>query len=185
MSEDIRNNIIINSQILDKNKVIFLDRDGVINSNLKHYYITSIAQIELLPFVSNAFDKLSEMGYSVIIISNQSCIGKELVSSEIVREINMRLISELDPQKSIIKAIFWCPHKSEEGCSCKKPEVGLLEKAFKYFNLEEIEKKTFWFIGDSLSDVLCAKNFGINSILIESNTDGLYQSILEIQEYLL
>lgn len=173
--------IVRNQVFEDKSKIVFLDRDGVINDN-SHYYVSSVSGIVILPRVRQAIDMLYKYGYSVIIISNQSCIGKGLVSRQEMVQINNFIVSQIDLHH-VIKGVFWCPHTEEDRCKCRKPQVGMLVEAINCFGLDSTNSSSFWFIGDSDSDVLCGENFGINSIKISSGQShyaDLYDAVVSL-----
>lgn len=175
--------LCINKSIPEKQKIFFIDRDGVINDNSK-YYVTSISDIVILPRVKEALNVLSEHGYSVIIITNQACIGKGLITLEEETQINKSIVSTIDSNK-IIKGVICCPHLEEWRCSCRKPRVGMIYAAIEYFKLDIDHITSFWLIGDSKTDIECGRSVGIRCIQAysEKHQDmDLYASILKALE---
>jgi D-glycero-D-manno-heptose 1,7-bisphosphate phosphatase len=142
-------------------KLIFLDRDGVLNEN-REDYVKSFNEMKILPGVKEALKILKENDYKIIVISNQSAVGRGIISEDTVKGINERLNQELDGS---IDDFFYCPHKPEDGCSCRKPKTKLiLDAAEKY----GIDPKGKWLIGDNTSDIELGKNAGCKTILVKT-----------------
>jgi len=106
---------------LDKNKqIIFLDRDGVINRELDGY-VTEWSEFEFLPDALKALKFLKDKGWSVIVITNQSTIGRGYATKEAIEEIMAKMISEVQEAGGDILDVLYCPHTPEDACSCRKP----------------------------------------------------------------
>ncbi len=162
-----RFDIVVNNSINDKTKrrAIFLDRDGVINVNRKDY-VKSWKEFEFLPNTKKALKKINESGYMLIIITNQSPIGRGIFKPEILDGIHQKMLGELSKAGVRIDAIYFCPHKPGDGCSCRKPEPGLLVKAAEDFN---IDLSNSWMIGDSDSDIVSGKRAGCRTAMVNEN----------------
>ncbi len=151
-------------------KAIFLDRDGVINKypgDTK--YVTSLKEFKFLPGAKKAISLLSERGFKLFIISNQAGVGKGLYSRNVLNSINKLLIKETSIGD--ITQIYYCTHRSDENCSCRKPRAGMIKKVkakYKTINL----RRSF-FIGDTIRDILTAKRAGCKSILVLSGKEKL------------
>ena len=105
----------------DKNKqILFLDRDGVINRELDGY-VTDWSEFEFLPDALDTIKRATDEGYKIIIISNQSAIGRGLCSRETIDEIMSNLVDRVEAHGGKIKDIFYCPHTPEDKCKCRKP----------------------------------------------------------------
>lgn len=148
----------------DKQKAIFLDRDGTINKNVG--FLTNIDDFELLPGVSEAIKKIHEHGYLAIIISNQPVIARGELSVAELEDIHNKMETLLGNDGAYLDKIYYCPHHPDKGfegeiqilkveCDCRKPKPGLVYKARDDFN---IDLGSSWFIGDSKNDVLCGNN---------------------------
>jgi len=146
-------------------KAIFLDRDGVINKN-RSDYVKDISELKIFSNVSESIKKLKNYGFLVIVITNQSAINRGLTSHENVNKIHHSIESFLEKNKTSIDAFYYCPHKPDENCMCRKPKPGLIIQASNEFN---IELKSSWMIGDSDSDVKAGELAGCNSIKICSD----------------
>jgi histidinol-phosphate phosphatase family protein len=157
-------------------KIIFLDRDGVINvepSNIGKEYITKIKEFEFLPLVIPVLKKLTEKKYSIYIISNQAGISKELFTEKDLEKINKYMLDEFKKQKIHIAGVFYCPHKKEDNCNCRKPKTGMLEKALEKEG--NFDRNKIFLIGDQDKDIMTAKNFGCKSIFILSGKSKIYE----------
>ena len=116
-------------------KFIFLDRDGVINRDSSEY-IKTWEEFEFLPGSLGALQRLTAEGYRIIVITNQSIIGRGWVSLETLEEIFTRMKAEIANNGGRIHDIFFCPHTPGEGCSCRKPEPGLIARAAQTHNID-------------------------------------------------
>ena len=145
-------------------KVIFLDRDGVINQE-KNY----LHKIEDFKFINGIFDSLrtiQDLGYHFIVITNQSGIGRGLYSEEDYLLLDKWMKKEFE--KNGVKILFsiHCPHIPEQKCDCRKPKPGMFINCFKLF---KISKDDSWMVGDSERDIEAAIMAGINkTILVRS-----------------
>jgi len=150
-------------------KTIFLDRDGIINRN-RDDYVKNIEEMEILPNVPQAIRLLNSKNYHVVIISNQSAVNRGLLSIKTLNRIHEFLLEKLKEHGASIKAIYYCPHRPDESCTCRKPKAGLIFKAVEEL---DIDLKNSIMIGDRDSDFLAAKNAGIKFVLMETDGDLL------------
>lgn len=154
---------------------MFLDRDGVINKK-RDDYVKSVDEFILLSDVPKAINLLRQSQFSVIIITNQSAINRGYLSHEGLDKIHQYMKLQLQKWDSFVDAIYYCPHRPEEKCICRKPNPGLLHQAIKDHT---ISKEESWLIGDSESDIEAAKRTGIRSIKIETDS-SLLESVNQI-----
>lgn len=138
-------------------KIIFLDRDGVVNKYYPNDYIKSIEEFSILDSFLNFWEKHREK-YDFIIITNQAGINKGIVKYKFFINISKYLIDRFN-----LKAVYFCPHKEEENCPCRKPKNLLLKKAIQRF---QADVENSYFIGDSYTDMLCAHSMNIKFILV-------------------
>lgn len=143
---------------------IFLDRDGVINCN-RSDHVKSWDEFEFLPGVLDALVRLARMDLLVIVISNQGVIGRGLATRATVDEIHDRMIVEIHSAGGRIDDVFYCPHRPEDGCTCRKPQPGLLLRAAERWHLD---LATSILIGDSEVDALAAQSAGCRSMLVRT-----------------
>ena len=145
-------------------KAIFLDRDGVINRDPGFGdYIKSWEEFQFLPGAIEAIKKLNENGYEILVISNQAGVGRGIYSQGSLDEITRNMLREIETQGGRIKSISYCTHLPDEGCNCRKPKIGLIERATKGL---DIDFKNTYFIGDSRLDVGAGRNLGSKTILL-------------------
>jgi D-glycero-D-manno-heptose 1,7-bisphosphate phosphatase len=157
-------------------KAVFLDRDGVINALLYHQEAGiidspfTVEQFELLPGVGQAINKFHEMGFKVILISNQPAIAKGHLSLETFEEIREHMKKRLAEEGAWLDEEYYCFHHPEakvkrfkENCSCRKPKPGLLIKAARELNINLADT---WMIGDGITDVKAGKDAGCKTILL-------------------
>ena len=145
-------------------KVIFLDRDGVINKEIGYLY--KIEDFEFIDGVFEACQYFQEIGYKLIVITNQSGIARGYYQEEDFHNLNQWMLTRFDDQNVDILNVFFCPHGPESNCKCRKPQPGMLLEARDKF---DIDMKNSWMIGDKESDVCAANAAGIsNTILVKS-----------------
>ena len=147
-------------------KAIFIDKDGVIVDN--SCYPTPPSD-KLLPQAVKGLETLSSMDYKVIIISNQSWIGKGKLSVQEVESIFQSLTEQLNLLGVSLTAWYTCPHIKEEGCECRKPSSHLILKASQEHHIDLSES---YFIGDMTSDILAGKRAGTTTILVKTGQSG-------------
>ncbi len=151
-------------------KFVFIDRDGVINKDgdgwTEHGYITRWEDFRFIPGVLEAFAKFTGKGYKSVIISNQKCIGKGLMSQSALDEITENMMRSVEEHGGKISGVYHCPHLDEDGCDCRKPKEGLFLRAQKDLGIKDLEGK--YFIGDSHRDIQAGKKAGLKTILVLS-----------------
>jgi len=149
-------------------KVIFFDRDGVINNNSK-YYVYNIADVAFNPNLFEVCNILKSKGYEFIIISNQSGVSKHVYKKTDVEKVHEFMRSEFKKNGIDILEFYYCTHHPDvENCLCRKPQTLLVEKAVARFNIDVTKS---YFVGDKETDVQTAINYNIKPILIEPNSD--------------
>ncbi len=150
-------------------KVVFLDRDGVINSNANHYYVYKKSDFELNPGVLKSMQLMIKNGYSLIIISNQGGISKGIYTKKDLENLDKYMLDLFDKSNIQIIESYYCPHHSDiEKCICRKPESLLIEKAVAK---HKIDKESSIMIGDSDRDILAAKKTGIKALKVKANAN--------------
>lgn len=148
-------------------KAVFLDRDGVINSDVGHYYIYKPEQFVLNNGVVEALKKWQEKGFIFIVISNQGGIARGTYTKNNVEEVHGKLIQLMHDNNIEIQDIYYCPHHNEfEKCLCRKPNSLMIEKAIARF---DIDVAASFMVGDNHKDIDAAANAGVLGIKIESN----------------
>lgn len=128
---------------------VFLDRDGVINRNRAHYVLTW-DDVEFLPGVFVALRELARSTYRVVVVTNQSAVGRGLMAPETLEEINSAILAQIVAEGGRVDAVYVCPHRPDEGCDCRKPRPGMLLKAAADLGLDLSRS---YLVGDAVTDV--------------------------------
>lgn len=166
-------------------KVVFLDRDGVINRKAPmHQYITCWEDFVFLPGVKGAMKKLCDAGYRVAVVTNQRGVARGMMSLEQVEELHRKMCMALEVEGANVDGIYICPHGEGE-CHCRKPDIGLFLQAERDFT---VDKDHSWMIGDSETDMIAGECYGVRTILVGSDeTYGSVQckDLLSAVEYIL
>jgi len=151
------------------NKVVFLDRDGVITKE-PPYYAHRIDQLELISKSAEAIRLLNESGFKVIVVSNQSGVASGYYQEKDIEIYNRAMKKKLEEENAYIDAIYYCPHYSEAtiekykiDCECRKPKPGMLKRAERDLNLD---LKCSFLIGDKMSDIEAGYRAGCKTILV-------------------
>jgi len=158
------------SSMANLNKAIFLDRDGVINHE-RPDYVKSIDELIIFPEIIPFIKKLKKFGFLIIVITNQSAINRGIITVSQLNEIHNFIQNYLNQNNTYIDNFFYCPHRPDENCNCRKPKPGLIFQAKSKLN---IDLKSSWLIGNNHSDILAATAAGCKSIKI-SYQDELSQ----------
>ena len=131
-----------------KKKALFLDRDGIINVDYGHVH--KIEDFKFTDFIFDLCRKYQDDGYLLIVVTNQAGIGKGLYKEEDFLILNQYMIDEFKKQGINIAKVYYCPHKPEDNCDCRKPQPGLFKQAIKDFNIDVNESVA---IGDKITDL--------------------------------
>ena len=181
---DYRNGVVQAKNLHNKQKAIFLDRDGTINKYVG--FLRDINELELIDGVSKAIKMINQSGYLAIVVTNQPVIARGEVSWDELHEIHKKMETLLGKDGAYIEGMYICPHHSDKGfegerpeykfdCDCRKPKPGLLLQAAKDFNIDLSQS---YMIGDSERDVEAGKAAGCKeSIMVETNKEN---SLLEV-----
>lgn len=173
---DYKNGVVQAKNLHNKQKAIFLDRDGTINKYVG--FLRNIDDFELIEGVSEAIRKINQSGYLAIVVTNQPVIARGEVTWEELHEIHRKMETLLGKDGAYIDGIYICPHHPNKGyegerpeykinCDCRKPKPGLLFQAAKDFNINLSES---YMIGDSDTDIMSAVNAGVCGVKISRNT---------------
>ena len=143
-------------------RVVLIDRDGVINRD-SDQYIKSVAEWEPLPGSLEAIAELTEAGFDVVVITNQSGVGRGLFTLETLAAIHAAMKAAVESAGGSLAGIYFCPHRPEDGCACRKPRPGLLLEAAADLGFD---LATVAFIGDKQSDVDAAVAAGARPVIV-------------------
>jgi D-glycero-D-manno-heptose 1,7-bisphosphate phosphatase len=145
-------------------RAAFLDRDGVINRKAPEgQYITRWEEFEFLPRVAEAVALLNQASFKVIVVSNQRCVAKGLLTVENLEVIHRNMVEDLAASGAFIDAIYYCPHDVHPACSCRKPSPGMFFQAARE---HQIDLANSWMVGDSDIDIQAGRSAGCRTCRI-------------------
>jgi D-glycero-D-manno-heptose 1,7-bisphosphate phosphatase len=153
----------VNTQRPSSCKVVLLDRDGTIVIDREH--LSDPAGLEFLPGAADGLQQLHELGYRLVVVTNQSGVGRGLFPLDRLVAMNARLTEMVRSIGAELAAIYYCPHAPDVGCACRKPATGLLLQAAADLGFEPSSAIV---IGDKLSDVEFGRRAGAMTILVSS-----------------
>jgi len=155
-------------------QIIFLDRDGVINKYPGDFeYVKSWEEFHFLPKVKPALKELSNKGFKIFIISNQAGVSKGIYSQESLNQITQNMLKELARNNINITDVYYCIHRQEDNCSCRKPKTGLIDIAVAKIKKEgaRIDLSKSYLIGDTSRDIETGRAAGLKTILVFSGKE--------------
>jgi D-glycero-D-manno-heptose 1,7-bisphosphate phosphatase len=144
-------------------RALFLDRDGTVIED--RGYMHDPALVQLLPGAADVLREVSANGWALVIVSNQSGVGRGLITPAEMDAVQARFLETLRGTGVEITASYFCVHRPDENCHCRKPSVFHLERAAREFG---IDLRSSWMIGDRRSDILCGKNAGCRTIWLSN-----------------
>ena len=188
--EDYKRGRVQAKNLKQKQKAVFLDRDGTINRYVG--FLRNIDDFELLPGVVEAIKAINASGFLAIVVTNQPVIARGEVTYDQLQEIHNKMETLLGAEGAYLDAIYFCPHHPHKGyegeipelkieCDCRKPKPGMLLKAAEDFN---IDLSLSWMIGDGENDVKAGKAAGCKTGLIGSDEFGQDVSLTSLQEFI-
>lgn len=186
---DYKSGKIQGKNLRNKQKAIFLDRDGTINKYVG--YLRTPEQFELLDGVGEAIRKINLSGYLAIVVTNQPVIARGEVTADGLQKIHNKMETMLGKKGAYLDGVYYCPHHPDKGfageveelkivCECRKPKAGLLLQAAKDFNIDLSQS---WMIGDSENDVLAGKNAGCKTALIGETDYGQNLQVTSLLDF--
>lgn len=187
--KDFENGTVEARNLKNKQKAIFLDRDGTINKYVG--FLRNIEQFELLSGVSEAIRKINQSGYLAVVVTNQPVIARGEVTYTELQEIHNKMETILGKDGAYLDGIYFCPHHPDKGfkgevkelkinCNCRKPNPGLLLQAASDFN---INLEQSWMIGDGKNDIQAGKNAGCRTVLIGDDEFGQDITVYSLLEF--
>ena len=175
---DIESGLVSGKSLKNKQKCIFLDRDGTINK--KNGFISKEEEFELEDCALEAIKKINKSGYLAIVITNQPSVARGLCEIEDIERIHRKLSTLLGREGVYLDDIVFCPHHPDKGfpeenpiykilCDCRKPKTGMIDKAVKKYN---IDLENSWMIGDTTMDLQTGVNAGVHTALVLTGDAG-------------
>ena len=189
VSIDYKSGLINEKNLREKQKAIFLDRDGTINEYVG--FLKNIEDFKLIDGVAESIKKINEAGYLAIVITNQPVIARGDVKVKELEEIHNKMETLLGEKGAYLDAIYYCPHHPDKGykgevtelkidCNCRKPKIGMILQAAEDLN---IDIKKSWIIGDSKNDILAGINAGCKTALIGEDNFGQLKTVNSLREF--
>lgn len=186
---DYKSGKIQGKNLRNKQKAIFLDRDGTINKYVG--YLRTPEQFELLEGAGEAIRKINLSGYLAIVVTNQPVIARGEVTVDGLQQIHNKMETMLGKEGAYLDGVYYCPHHPDKGfageveelkivCECRKPKAGLLLQAAKDFNIDLSQS---WMIGDSENDVLAGRNAGCKTALIGETDYGQNLQVTSLLDF--
>ena len=188
--EELKSGLIQSKNLKNKQRAIFLDRDGTMN--VSKGFISKADDLELIPGTIDAIKAINKSGALAIVITNQPVIARGECSFEELHNIHNKLKTLLGEKGAFVDDIFYCPHHPDKGfegevpelkfdCECRKPKTGMIDEAVKKYN---IDLSKSYMVGDSTMDLETARNAGIKSVLVNTDfagNDGKYDRSCDIE----
>ena len=186
---DFHNGKVQAKNLSNKQKAVFLDRDGTLNKYVG--FLRDIKDFELLDGVTDAIKAINNSGYLAIVVTNQPVIARGEVTVQQLKEIHNKMETLLGLEGAYIDAIYYCPHHPHKGyegeitelkfdCDCRKPKPGMLIQATEDFN---IDMSNSWIVGDSENDIKCGMNAGCKTALIGSGDFGQTATAANLKQF--
>lgn len=187
--EDYKAGRVSGKNLKNKQKAIFLDRDGTINKYVG--FLRNIDEFELLDGVADAIQEINASGYLAIVSTNQPVIARGEVSFDELEMIHNKMETLLGQKGAYLDAIYFCPHHPHKGyegerpelkfdCECRKPKPGMLLKAAQEFNIDLAQS---WMIGDGENDIKAGMNAGCKTALIGESAFGQTLNVQSLKEF--
>ena len=193
VTSDIEKGIVHGKNLHEKQKCVFLDRDGTINVLIENDFVTKPEQLELIDGAAEAIKKINSMGYLAIVITNQPVIARGEVDFQTLDLIHMKMETELGKQGAYIDDLFFCPHHPDRGfegerpeykieCDCRKPKPGMILNAAKKYNIDLVKS---YMAGDNKRDVQAGINAGCRPVFITNGSEENKKTIsgLDVQVF--
>ncbi len=158
---------------------VFVDRDNTIIVDVG--FGKNPGMVKLLPRAAEGLRRLADAGFAIVIVTNQSGLGRGYFKQWELDEVHARLREELRAQGADFHALYYCPHRPDEGCQCRKPRPGLILRAASEMDLDLASSFT---VGNSDSDLLAGKAAGTRTILISKNSGGPIAGSMEQADFI-
>lgn len=182
--EDFKEGRVSGKNLRNKQKAVFLDRDGTINKYVG--FLRKPEEFELLDGVASAIEKIHRMGYLAIVVTNQPVIARGEVSFEGLEEIHKKMETLLGQQGAYLDAVYFCPHHPDKGfdgeipelkidCTCRKPKPGMLHRAAEDFHIDLSQS---WMVGDGENDIRAGQAAGCRTALIGMSEKDYGQTVM-------
>ena len=151
---------------MSRDRVVFVDRDGVVNHDVIGGYITRWEDFKFHDAVLAGLKRLTQAGYKIVLISNQAGVGDGVYSEKTLKQIHEKMLQVFKKEGIQLNGSYFCLHGKNAGCECRKPKTGLFVEAARNGIL--FDKSATFFIGDKVTDIEAGKSFGLRTILVRT-----------------
>lgn len=165
---------------IDPSWTLFLDRDGTINRRLIGDYVKNINEFEFLPNALEGIFELTPLFDTIVIVTNQQCIDKDIITHEELKEVHDYMMEGITAAQGRIDQIYYCPHLAVMEPLCRKPNPGMALQAKEEFPSIEFEKSIM--VGDTLSDMQFGKRLGMTTVLILDGTNADIEADIKVTD---
>jgi D,D-heptose 1,7-bisphosphate phosphatase len=188
VTSDIEKGIVHGKNLHEKQKAVFLDRDGTINVLIENDFVTKPEQLELIDGSAQAIKKINNLGFLAIVITNQPVIARGEVDFQTLDLIHMKMETDLGKHGAYIDDLFYCPHHPDKGfagerpeykidCDCRKPKPGMIFKAAKKYNIDLAQS---YMVGDDRRDVKAGINAGCIPVFLTGGNEKTKETISDL-----
>jgi D-glycero-D-manno-heptose 1,7-bisphosphate phosphatase len=155
---------------------LFIDRDGVLIEN-RDNYVRSWSDVEFLPGILDGMAQARSLPFLIIVVTNQSAVGRGHISLESAEAINRRVVAEIESAGGRIDGAYICPHAPEDACACRKPLPGMLHQAAEAL---AIDLSRSIMVGDALTDIMAGQAAGVGeAVLVRTGRGGMQEMLPE------
>lgn len=153
----------IDRSATDLRPAVFLDRDGTLIDDIG--YLGDPAGLSFYPGIPEALRRLQDKGYLIVVVTNQSGIGRGYFNEETALAVNYAMLQMLRAEGVAVAAIYYCPHHPDDGCTCRKPGLLMIQRAARDL---DIDGNLSWVVGDIDKDIWTGLNYGLRPVLVET-----------------
>ena len=156
---------------MNQRRFVVLDRDGTIIE--ERHYLSDPDQIKLIPGAAGALRALKKLGLGLVVVTNQSAVGRGFFSEARLTEIHQRLLQMLAAENVEVDGVYFCPHVPDDRCLCRKPQVGMVQKAAQELSFDLDQTMV---IGDKASDIEMGRRVGATTFLVRTGYGAQIES---------
>ena len=148
---------------MSRRRFVLLDRDGTII--VEKHYLSDPGDVELIEGAAAGLRKLADLGLGLVVVTNQSAIGRGLLDAERLDQIHHRMIDQLNEHGVRLEGIYFCPHHPADGCGCRKPRTGLVDRATEQLRFDPARS---FVVGDASGDIALGRALGATTLLVRT-----------------
>lgn len=148
---------------MSRRRFVLLDRDGTII--VEKHYLSDPDGVELIEGAAAGLRKLADLGLGLVVVTNQSAIGRGLLDADRLDQIHHRMIDQLSEHGVRLEGIYFCPHHPDDGCGCRKPRTGLVDQATEHLRFDPARS---FVVGDASRDIALGRALGATTLLVRT-----------------